>query len=114
MTWSDLTLIPKQRGSAVPLVTISRPRRELAYLNAAARHALGNPEFIRWQHTDDGRIGIVRADFIGEDSGGRRYRVDRNGYVTCTPVLPLLNGTPVTLKLALDGERLVVVAKVQR
>lgn len=111
--WDDLEAPRAPRGSPVPMITIGTPRRELAYLNAAARRLLGNPRHVRWQ-SNGGRIGIIRADFIGEHNGGRRYSIDRNGYVTCTPVLSKVRQTPVTFRLALDGERLTVVAKVEK
>lgn len=112
-TWSDLKPVIAVRGSVVPMVTIGTPRRELAYLNAAARHALGDPRHIRWQ-TDGQRFAIVRAEFIGDENGGRRYAINRNGHVTCTPLLRLVHTLPVTFKLALDAERLVVVARVEK
>lgn len=111
--WSDIEPVIAVRGSTIPMITIGTPRRELAYLNAAARHALGDPRHIRWQ-TDGNRFAIVRAHFIGDENGGRRYAVSGNGSVTCTPLLRQVHTLPVTFKLALDGERLVVVAKVQR
>ena len=117
-SWVDIPAPPigSPRGSTTMLLTVGAPRRELAYLNAAARHAFGDPAHVRWQQDADGRVAIVRADFGGEPNGGRRYAVSPRGQVTCTPILAMLGDTvlPVTFTLARDGERLVVTGKVKR
>lgn len=125
--WADLESPRGARGRVAasgPLVTIGTPRRELAYLNRAARDALGDPRFIRWQHgafngSRGDTFSLINADgesdeYIAAQTNSRRYSVNANGQVTCTPVLPLVPHTPVTLRLALHGERLVAVARVER
>ena len=115
-TWTDIPPPSGRQAEPTALLTVGAPRREVAYLNATARHALGDPKYVRWQESSDGQVAVARADFIGEKNGGRRYAVGGSGQVTCTPILAKLGdlALPVTFTLALDGERLVVTGKVKR